>query len=289
MSRVHQLTDSPVLIVGMHRSGTSLIARLLKGLGMFTGDVLEENDESPLFIALNQQILSIAHAHWDSPEPIENLYTDDALVAKVADIVGAMLATPDNLRIYLGQKGMQDSLGPSVWGWKDPRTTVTWPVWKKLFPKMRLLFVCRNGVDVAESLRKRSQADTQAFLTMPHATAIQRSQFLSLRCLDLRRAFSLWETYNEIFLNLVEKYGPVNFCQIKFEDFIASPQQTLQSISAFAGLRVSSEAVASLCGSIKPMRRNAYLHSEELRAFHDNSAARPMMVRLGYSEPELPG
>jgi hypothetical protein len=48
-----------------------------------------------------------------------------------------------------------------AWGWKDPRNSITLPVWLKLFPDARVIHIVRNGVDVAESLYRRQQRGFQ--------------------------------------------------------------------------------------------------------------------------------
>lgn len=40
---------SPILIIGMHRSGTSMITRKLESLGLFLGNEKDENDEAFFF------------------------------------------------------------------------------------------------------------------------------------------------------------------------------------------------------------------------------------------------
>ena len=46
---------------------------------------------------------------------------------------------------------------PFAWGWKDPQTIFTLPLWLKLFPDAKLIYLTRNGVDVAASLLTREQ------------------------------------------------------------------------------------------------------------------------------------
>ena len=101
------------------------------------------------------------------------------------------------LRRYVGGKRLRAFAGngPLLWGWKDPRTTATWPLWKEVFPRARAITVHRNGVDVAASLWRRARneltgKDRRRFLTDPHL-----NRFASPRCLHLIRAFQLWEGY----------------------------------------------------------------------------------------------
>ena len=48
----------PVIIMGMHRSGTTMLASLLEQLGLFIGTKKQENDES-LFLQVEEGLYSL--------------------------------------------------------------------------------------------------------------------------------------------------------------------------------------------------------------------------------------
>ena len=50
--------EQPVIIIGMHRSGTTMITDMLRRLGLFVGNDLEENSESMFFINHNDWLLN---------------------------------------------------------------------------------------------------------------------------------------------------------------------------------------------------------------------------------------
>ena len=60
----------PVILLGMHRSGTAMIARLLDALGLFQGSELQEDHESTWFLEINDLLLRRVNAAWDNPDPI---------------------------------------------------------------------------------------------------------------------------------------------------------------------------------------------------------------------------
>src|SRR3954447_12291065 len=68
----------PVILLGMHRSGTSLIARLLDELGLFQGAELQEDHESTYFLETNDQLMRRSGASWDNPGFIRTLLNDRA-------------------------------------------------------------------------------------------------------------------------------------------------------------------------------------------------------------------
>src|SRR5215218_8748145 len=79
----------PVAIVGMHRSGTSMVAKLLKRAGVHLGDEAdlmppaEENPEGFYehlqFVKLNDEVLNVAGAGWDCPPAADFDWEDPAL------------------------------------------------------------------------------------------------------------------------------------------------------------------------------------------------------------------
>ena len=44
----------------------------------------------------------------------------------------------------------------SVWGWKDPRNSLTLPFWQQLLPGLKTLIIVRNPLEVAHSMGKRN-------------------------------------------------------------------------------------------------------------------------------------
>ena len=63
--------ENPVIIIGMNRSGTSMIVQKLKEMGVFMGATLEVNNEATLFLELNDWLLAQCQGGWYSPS---NLY-----------------------------------------------------------------------------------------------------------------------------------------------------------------------------------------------------------------------
>lgn len=65
--RLADTTTAPVIITGMHRSGTSLVSRLLRGHGVYLGNVLDANSEAVEFLAMNDQVLLQLGSTWQAP------------------------------------------------------------------------------------------------------------------------------------------------------------------------------------------------------------------------------
>jgi hypothetical protein len=140
-----------VCVLGMHRSGTSLVTRMLNLLGVDLGPeekLLHPGPDNPLgfweheeFVALNKKILSDLGGNWHDPPAFERGWEASP---QLSDTRGAAL------ELVAREFGSSE-----LWGWKDPRTSLTLPFWQQLIPGMRYVVCVRNPLDVARSLGRR--------------------------------------------------------------------------------------------------------------------------------------
>ena len=151
---------TPVAIVGMHRSGTSMVAKLLHQAGLHLGagdDLMPPAAENPEgfyehlgFVRLNDEILNAAGAGWDCP-PLPDVDWGSGVFEPFRDRARA-LAQP-----------MQAA---PAWGWKDPRTSLTLPFWRSALGPLRALVVVRNPLEVVTSLHRRNGFSMALGLTL---------------------------------------------------------------------------------------------------------------------------
>lgn len=143
--------DSKTLIItGMHRSGTSLIAEYLSACGLFVGSDLlnltassaasayNGHHEDRAFYELHDQMLRRLHV---SPFPRYRFRLTNRFNASEQQIAIALIEE----RKYLSQ-----------WGWKDPRTALFLKAWHKVIPEAKHLLLIRNPLSVVDSLIRRA-------------------------------------------------------------------------------------------------------------------------------------
>jgi len=158
-----------VVVLGMHRSGTSAITRGLKVLGVDLGDNLlpaeSGNNEKGFFedatiTAYNEELLAdLGHA-WDSLVPIspEELNSPITQSHKVRAI--------EHLREKVADI--------KCFGVKDPRMSRLLPFWQEIFVELGLkvsyVVAFRNPKNVAHSLVKRNDFEVEKgyFLWLEH-------------------------------------------------------------------------------------------------------------------------
>ena len=60
----------PVIVVGAHRSGTTMVVEMLEALGLFVGERKDVNHEALFFVRFNEWLMYRSGATWDHPEPV---------------------------------------------------------------------------------------------------------------------------------------------------------------------------------------------------------------------------
>lgn len=285
----------PVILLGMHRSGTSLVAELLDGLGLFQGNELQEDHESTYFLDLNDTFLKRIGAAWDNPAPAREFLEDTAALDLTARCLSAELSSKGlkrflGLKRYLKARSLEHVDQP--WGWKDPRTVFTLPAWLSLFPSAKLVYIVRNGIDVAASLRvrevrelkRRAEEFGRKVKQFNRHSILERAGFKgSARCLTLAGGFGLWAEYvaeAERHLSAV----PNDRLVVNYEQFLADPAGQLPALAAFCGLTPTAADVAKVVASVNAGRGNAFLKDPELRAFYDGVKGTKWMAKYGYAD-----
>lgn len=143
-----------VVVLGMHRSGTSTLTRALTALGISLGDNLMPavNDvnskgffEDLDINSLNIEMLQALGSDWDRLARV-NSNDVERLIQQ-----GYLQRALELLRQKTGDE--------KVFGFKDPRVAKLLPFWKKVFAKGEFavcyILALRNPFSVAKSLSKR--------------------------------------------------------------------------------------------------------------------------------------
>jgi hypothetical protein len=125
------------LVLGCHKSGTTLVAEILHraGIPMVEGDVGETDyDRGDFFerldwVYLNQDILGFGDPAETFPAPRKVQATDAQRRAIVENI-------------ELCQKAHED------WGFKDPRMCLSYPIWKEHLPEHVPIGIYRSLAEV---------------------------------------------------------------------------------------------------------------------------------------------
>jgi hypothetical protein len=133
-----------LVVLGMHRSGTSCLAGTLMECGVYFGEVSRKNrynakgnNENQQIMDLQDRLLADNGGSWKSP-PQYVLWNDQHRRTR-DEIVQQYRAA-----------------GQPLWGFKDPRTLLTLPGWTEALPNLQLIGIFRHPDAVAQSLTNRN-------------------------------------------------------------------------------------------------------------------------------------
>jgi hypothetical protein len=187
----------------MHRSGTSCITRIINLCGARVGgDLLgakESNKkghwEHLYGQAINRELLLHSGGSWKNP-PSE---IEDNPILRI------------EIRSFISD--LHNGCKPVVW--KDPRTCLTYPIWKPFLLNPVPVVVFRNPMSVAKSLNKRSN-------------------------IPVEKGIYLWKVYNKKIITMDEKR---NSYYINFDAGREHIEKSVKSISLNSPLQFKKSSL----------------------------------------------
>lgn len=235
----------PICIAGMHRAGTSMVARLVEGCGVDLGGPAHFAPPAPdnrdgywedlRFVVLNDRILEKFQGAWDHPPVLPPGWEASADLEAERREAGEIV------------RGRSEP-----WGWKDPRNSLTIPFWRSLLPAMRVIVCVRNPLEVADSLRARGYTSE-------------------------RFGLSLWEAY----YGAIEETVDSSFSLVThYESFLADPKAELDRVLAFLALRPSPGLREAVLAGALPAARHQRRTSAEVEATRWGAAGQRLYAAL---------
>ena len=207
-----------VFILGMHRSGTSALARVLNLMGLYFGEENASTGRSSQnekgfwerrdVRMINDSILFTADCDWDLVSKFDAgmipTETNAGHKSAIADIVVKL-----------------DAHRP--WFVKEPRLCVTFPIWRAPLEQPICIHIGRNPLEVAHSLNARNG-------------------------IPVRVGLALWEFYNT---RALQAASGLPLLSVSYEDLVGTPDRTVDSIRVFLaeqGYRVRMPSTSELSG-----------------------------------------
>ena len=202
------VVDRPLLVCGMHRSGTSLTASLFHAAGVRLGDQLlvanHGNDRG------HYEDLGIYEFHRTALHA-QGLGTEGFVAA-------GSVVVPDSLQPVGRRLAAERGRAGGVWGWKEPRTVLFLDYWDAILPRPRYVFVFRRPWEVVDSLFRRGD---ETFAANPAFAA------------------EVWLHYNRMILDFVRRHE--DRCLVVEVDQVATdPEGLFAAVRARLGIDLAA-------------------------------------------------
>jgi hypothetical protein len=190
---------SGVMVVGMHRSGTSAVTRVVNLLGVPLGradDIYSAEDnpsghfESRQLCSVNNVILRCFGGFDMGMPAMPRSWLE---TRRAYQLQGMMRASFDD--VYRGEQ----------WLWKDPRICLTLPLWREVLDDFCAVFVVRDAGPVMRSLYRREGGGYPLFY-----------------------CYALWDDYNR---RAVAALSGLPVVTVDFDAMLQDPLQQVKLLS----------------------------------------------------------
>lgn len=234
-----------VVVLGMHRSGTSTVMNALTCMGVSLGEELLppglDNPkgffEDKSFNALNIEMLEKIGQHWFSL----SLVTD-------ADVEHLISLGYLDKAVELLNKKISNS---PVFGFKDPRVSKLLKFWKLVFARaecqVEYVLCLRHPLSVANSLLKRNKT-------------------------PITKGYWLWLSYN---LAVLSELEGVRFFALDYDELMAQPNEKIVDLAKYLNLVIDEPLVTAFT---KDFLDNSLRHSLFDKAALENDACCPLIL-----------
>lgn len=197
----------------MHRSGTSLFTHYLSKSGIELGDQLLSPDrgnpkgyfEDKNIVELHNDILRANGFHYlFNIKKLPTLDIDEKYKKRASKIV------------------LQKGDCSSMWGWKDPRTSILLNFWQKILPNgTKYIFLFRHPISVCDSLIRR---DTDEM--------IKKEPVIGLKS---------WNIYNRKILSFLSN-GQKDALLINIDSFLENEKKYRKIINKKIGINITNKS-----------------------------------------------
>jgi hypothetical protein len=195
------------VILGMHKSGTTLVAQILHHSGINMGEDFDSQvsyDEGNKYeretaVALNLNILGVS-----------NFKIIDVPTPKQLDL------TPQQ-RLRMREIVQNCNETYTHWGFKDPRTTLVYPLWRSELPEHKIIAIYRTPEEIWPRFRYRGKR----YFMNPYRAWLFMSR---------------WYEHNALILSYLRQTS-MNFLLLNYQDLINTDTE-FKEIENFVGFKL---------------------------------------------------
>jgi len=215
------------VVLGMHKSGTTLVSQILHRSGINMGDNIdtgasydqwgpEQKHERASTLLLNREILGLGDdgrfMHLEAPDTLQ---------------------VTENQRARMQEIIQECNTAYADWGFKDPRTALTYPMWASQLPEHKIITIYRSPGEIWPRFR---------------GGRLNLYGNLSRACRLLKR----WCEHNSRILTYLQNTKS-DFLVLSYQELMTTNAE-FNRLQEFVGRRLSDQRKESLYRS----RREAY-------------------------------
>lgn len=230
----HVSAPTALCITGMHRSGTSMVARVLDAVGLWLGPperLMQSGPDNPEgffenldLVHFSDEFLDRFGGGWDTPPDFPDGWEQSELARELGTQAYSLLQSIANTA--------QTHPG---WGWKDPRCSLMLPFWRTLIGDLKIIACVRHPVAVARSLHKRGT----------HSPVF---------------SFRLWEQYNS---HIRKHASDTAVLVTDYDNWIKDPGTELDRVMLFLGWDLAGGVRDNALGEVMSSLRHYKIEGED--------------------------
>jgi len=220
--------EKTVVVLGMHRSGTSLVAGILEKLGVNMGKrQVGIHWSNPLghyenidFIKMDDKILKKAGGTWDNPPEISDilrLTSDKKLMSEIEKVV----------------RRNEDV----IWGWKVPTTSLTIELYLPFLTNPHFIVCYRDPEAIARSLKERDDMDRE-------------------------KALQLTDYYIRSIKEFFKRHPELKYIEIQYEELIENPKEIIYRLIDFLKINPTQKQINEALSLVLPTEEIEKLQKE---------------------------
>lgn len=243
--------QAPVLVVGMHNSGTSVLTELLHESGVFFAPSMQHHESHFFSIFVNDLLILGGSDNW-AKLPLMSI--DDVMAFR--DTVGPFVK-----RHWIAEYLQWGYDGTSAWGIKDPRLCIVLPLYLAIFPEARVVHIRRDPDDVAASLHERER-----------------------RRGGVKQSFDHWKRLGAAYVGRVRECSSRcrAYHEVEYEAICTASHDTFKGVLDFLGLPFT-DRTESLLSKVTPSRIGSYQRLQQRQEPAKDNPLKGFLQRLGLS------
>lgn len=241
------MSHNTLIILGMHRSGTSLLSNWLHHCGLNLGERLLGSG------------LGNIRGHY---EDIDFIELHDEILKQVEITDGGL--TNINKTSSFQENNVSNKIRKLVqskqehgidWGWKDPRTCLFLPYYEKLLPKAKIIAIYRPPLEVVDSLLRRKEAKlSKRFAKRLNGNNLIKRKYYKfrmfvfskyLRSFKAKEYLRTWTAYNELIIDFLSKKNDADYILISLKKLEEHETRILRTINSW-GFSLKTEPLNNI-------------------------------------------